>query len=268
MAAHRTRSGRMAEGNSRPGALAVSKQVVGAVWGGVVDPKTSFNRKTDVLAGFIASGLRLAHATVVGKLGPRPKERLVLWDFERCSASRAVREALTTLDLDAEVRPCPMGGTRFRGELEGGKGVPQLRDPNTGQTLKGSQTIVRHLYQHYGVGPGPLLLNREPVRLLTGMPIRFLTRIGGRARPSQAPEKPLELYSFEASPYCRFARAALCELELPYVLHNVGKGSPKREAFVARSGRMRVPWLYDPNTDTALFESQAIETYLQQTYGA
>lgn len=258
----------MGEGKSRPGLVLVSKQIAGAIWGGVVDPKLSFNRKTDVLAGFLASGLRLAHATVVGKLGPRPEKRLVLWDFERCSASRAVREALTTLDLDAEVRPCPMGGTRFRGELEGGRGVPQLHDPNTNQTLAGSQTIVRHLYTHYGVGAGPLVLNREPVRLLTGIPIRFLTRIGARARPSRAPEQPLELYSFESSPYCRFARAALCELELPYVLHNVGKGSPKRREFIARTGRMQVPWLFDPNTGTGLFESQAIEKYLQDTYGA
>ena len=42
----------------------------------------------------------------------------------------------------------------------------------------------------------------------------------------------------------------------------------EREAFVQRSGRMQVPWLFDPNTGTSLFESQAIEDYLQATYGA
>jgi glutathione S-transferase len=247
----------------------VTQQVAGAIWRGVTDPGSSLDRKLNVLGGFLASGLRLAHATVIGKLGPRPEKRLVLWDFERCSASRAVREALTTLDLDAEVRPCPVGGTRFRPQLEGGTGVPQVHDPNTGQTLKGSQAIVRYLYQHYGAGRPPLLLTREPVRIATGLSIRFLTRDrGSKARPSKAPERPLELYSFEASPYCRFARAALSELELPYTLHNVAKGSPKRADFIARSGRMQVPWLHDPNTGVSLFESQAIEKYLMETYGA
>jgi glutathione S-transferase len=248
--------------------VVVARQVAGAIWRGVVDPDTDASRKLMVLGGFFASGLRVARATVIGKLGPRPEKPMVLWDFERCSASRSVREALSTLDLDADVRPCPVGGTRFRPELEG-KGVPRLHDPNTGDTLSGSQAIVRHLYAKYGARPAPRLMISNPVRILTGLPIRVLTGDrGSRAQPSRAPEKPLELYSFEASPYCRFARARLSELELPYLLHNVAKGSPRRREFIARSGKMQVPWLFDPNTGTSLFESQAIERYLQTTYGA
>ena len=60
-------------------------------------------------------------------------------------------------------------------------------------------------------------------------------------------------YSFEPSPFCRIVREALCSLEIPYLLHNVAKGSPRREAFVARSGRMMVPWLVDPNTGIEMF---------------
>ena len=82
------------------------------------------------------------------------------------------------------------------------------------------------------------------------------------------PAQPLELWSFEASPYCRIAREALCQLELPYILHNVGKNSPSRPAFVARSGKMMVPYLADPNTGKELFESAEIATYLHSTYGA
>jgi glutathione S-transferase len=84
-----------------------------------------------------------------------------------------------------------------------------------------------------------------------------------RARPA---ELPLELYSFEASPFCRIVREALCALEIPYRLHNVGKGSPSRAAFVARSGRMQVPWLVDPNTGIEIFESADIVRYLEATY--
>ena len=86
------------------------------------------------------------------------------------------------------------------------------------------------------------------------------------ALSSKAPAQPLELWSFEASPYCRIAREALCELELPYLLVNVGKGSEERPAFRERSGRMMVPWLADPNTGRELFESADIVRYLRETY--
>ena len=80
------------------------------------------------------------------------------------------------------------------------------------------------------------------------------------------PEKPLELYSFEISPYCRIARETLCTLEIPYLLRNVGKNSPSRPAFEKRSGKVMVPYLVDPNTDTEMFESADIVAYLERTY--
>jgi glutathione S-transferase len=76
----------------------------------------------------------------------------------------------------------------------------------------------------------------------------------------------LEFYGFEASPYCRLVREVLCELELRYVLHNVAKGSAQRDAFVARSGKMQVPYLVDPNTGVEMFESADIVAYLRETY--
>jgi glutathione S-transferase len=81
------------------------------------------------------------------------------------------------------------------------------------------------------------------------------------------PQKMLELWGYEASPYSRLVREVLTELELPYVLHNVARQSPRREAFVAMSGKMQVPYLKDPNTGTALFESADIIAYLEKTYG-
>ena len=89
---------------------------------------------------------------------------------------------------------------------------------------------------------------------------------GRSYRPARAPEKPLELWSFEASPYCRLVRERLCELEIPYILHNVAKGSAKRKDFIDRSGRMMVPFLADPNTGREIFESGLICSYLEETY--
>ena len=89
---------------------------------------------------------------------------------------------------------------------------------------------------------------------------------GRRALPAKAPAQPLELWSFDASPYSRLAREALCELTLPYRLHNLGKWSAARPAFRERHGRIMVPYLEDPNTGATMFESADIVAYLTKTY--
>jgi glutaredoxin len=229
-------------------------QVSTALARGMVDRETSASRKLLVLGGFLASGVRLATATSIGRLGPRPQQLLELWDNERSAQARSVREALSILDLDALVHP----STALR--------EPRLKDPNAGAAeLVGAQPIVRHVYEKYGARPPPRLLHASPVRAVTGAVMGLLT---GRAspRPVPAPPKPLELWSFESSPYCRLVRTLLTGLELPYLLHNVAKDSPKREAFIARSGKMQVPYLLDPNTGTEMFESVRIEQYLLAKY--
>jgi len=229
-------------------------------------------RPFDVATSFAASVARLGTGMQVAGTGRRPAQPLVLYDFEACPYCRKVREALSILDLDAEIRPCPHGGTRFRPEVQrrGGRmQFPYLVDPNTGKAMYESDDIVRYLATEYGDGSVPTALALGPVTLVSSG-LASLARIGrgGSARGSRAPAQPLELWSFEASPYCRLAREALCELELPYVLHNVAKGSPKREAFVARAGKMQVPWLWDANTGQGMFESAEIVRYLVATYGA
>src|SRR5438445_521604 len=77
---------------------------------------------------------------------------------------------------------------------------------------------------------------------------------------------PLILYNMEGSPYCRKVRETLSELDLEHVVRNVPKGSPKRAALVARGGKMQVPYLIDPNTDRALYESDDIVAYLEAEY--
>lgn len=202
-------------------------------------------------------------------LGPRPEMLLELYEFEACPFCRRVREALTVLDLEAKIFPCPKNGTRFRPVVKerGGKTqFPYLIDPNAGVEMYESADIVRHLFARYGAGPVHLGL-RGPIAIATGSLASGLrSGRGTRARPSRAPERPLELWSFEVSPYCRLVREVLCELELPYVLHNVGKESPRRPAFVARSGKQMVPYLADPNTGKEMFESSDIMAYLEETY--
>lgn len=229
-------------------------------------------RVLDVTTSVLTSLGRLGNGHDVGKLGPRPEKRLVLYEFEGCPYCRKVREALTILDLSVDVRPCPKGGHRFREEVirRGGKAqFPYLVDPNAGVEIYESDEIVRHLFDRYGDGRVPTMLYLGPLGDLNSS-LSGIPRIGHgtRVRQSRAPAAPLELYSMESSPFCRLVRERLCELEIAYHLHNVGRGSPSREAFVKRSGKMMVPWLSDPNTGTEMFESGAIVDYLQDSYGS
>ncbi len=111
------------------------------------------------------------------------------------------------------------------------------------------------------------MLSAGPLTTLT-VSLASLTRPGQGSfyRQSIPPEQFLELYSYEGSPFCRLVRETLSELEIPYWLHNVAQGSPHRDAFVARSGKMMVPYLIDPNTRTSMFESADIVAYLKRTY--
>jgi glutathione S-transferase len=228
------------------------------------------NRTLDVVSSFFATLARLPAGMTVGELGPRPKQPLELYEFEACPYCRKVREALTMLDLEAMIYPCPRNAPRFRKQVvtKGGKAqFPYLVDPNTGEAMYESDDIIAYLYETYGDGKVPLILSLGPLTTL-GASFASAFRLGrGQGyRPARAPKKPLELYSFELSPYARIAREALCTLEIPYLLHNVGKNSPSRPAFEKRSGKVMVPYLVDPNTDTEMFESAEIVAYLERTY--
>lgn len=227
-------------------------------------------RVLDVTTSILTTASRLGAGARVGTLGRRPERPLELYEFESCPFCRKAREALSVLDLDAIVYPCPKRGTRFRPWVveHGGKALfPYLVDPNTGKEMYESDDIVRYLFAEYGDGEVPTVL--APGLATATSVLGGLWRLGAGSshRPSEAPEQPLELYSFEASPFCRLVRETLCELELPYRLHNVAKGSQGRGAFVERSGKMMVPYLVDPNTGVEMFESAHIASYLDRTYG-
>jgi glutathione S-transferase len=229
----------------------------------------SAKRALSVASSWGASIARLGAGYRVGRPGRRPDQLLELWGFESCPYSRRVREALSELDLDARVYPCPKRGSRHRPEVRarGFRLVPVLRDPGRRVELDESADIVAYLFEQYGEGSVPLRL-RGPAALASSLIATGLRlNRGWSASPSRPAERPLELYEFEASPYCRLVREALCELEISYISRTVAKDSAKRAAFVARAGKMMVPYLIDPNTGVEMFESAEIVDYLEVTYG-
>jgi len=229
------------------------------------------NRMLDVATSMFASVSRLGAGVTATEPTRRPAQLLELYEFESCPFCRKVRDALTELDLEAMIYPCPKGGTVFRPravELGGKAQFPYLVDPNTGTRMYESDDIVAHLFETYG-GRAPGFLVSGPLATGSSMLASAFRPNGGtRARPSRRPAQPLELWSFEASPFCRIARETLCELELPYHLYNVGKNGARRGAFVERVGKMMVPYLVDPNSGRAMFESADIAAYLVAAYGA
>lgn len=202
--------------------------------------------------------------------GPRPTDVIVLYERENCPFSRLVRETLSELDLDALIKPCPAGeGPHNRELLEvsGKTEVPFLVDRSQRVSLGGSENIVRYLTTNYGAHAAPARLRASPVTLFASRLASSLR--GGElhyGQPKRRPELPLELWNYEASPYCRMVRERLGELGISYVSHNLARRSVKRSAFKARFGREQFPYLYDANTHVGMFETSSILRYLTDTY--
>lgn len=220
----------------------------------------------DLATSTAASLARLGSGAYVAHVGHRPAKKLELYEREACPFSRKAREALSILDLDAIIHPCPEGGKRFRArveELAGKFTIPLLVDPNTETNLDDSDAIVRHLFTHYGDGSVPLALRNK---MLTEATSKLASRLRGRkgndVMSSKEPEELVELWSFEASPQARIVREVLSMLEIPYVLHNVAPGSAKRTRDVV------VPRLVDPVHGTQLDGSHAIVEHLRARYAA
>ena len=249
-------------------------------------------RTLAVGSSLLASQLRGWRGTMALRpVTAQPAQLLELYEYEDCPYCRLVREALTELDLDAQIYPCPKGGTRFRPKVKemGGKyQFPFLVDPNTGQQMYESADIVAYLRETYAGRRTPNGFLDRRIKVATSTLATILRGTNGwRVRKSKAPAQPLELFSFESSPFSRLVRERLSEYELPYVLRNTGKGhwkdlgppavrdrihkAPKdsgrnRRALFERTGHVQLPYLIDPNTGVEMFESADIVRYLEETY--
>jgi glutathione S-transferase len=244
----------------------------------------------NILNSTFASTVRGWRGTSCTRDHLQPEGLLYLFDREGDAECRLVREALTGLNLDVMIMPCPIGGRNIK-QLEsdsGSSSVPALFDSNTEERYVGAPQIINHLYECYKGTPVPESVRLSAKKLALSR-ISSIIRLnaGIKAKESAPPNKPLVLYSFESSPFSRVVRELLCELELPYFLINLGKQqradmgpaklrlnighySPvknsKREAFFQRHGNVQVPYLEDPNTGASLFESDAILAYLKREY--
>ncbi|PIA28254.1 hypothetical protein AQUCO_07200125v1 [Aquilegia coerulea] len=204
------------------------------------------------------------------KLGPRPEKPIEIYEFESCPFCRKVREIIAVLDLDVLYYPCPRNGPNFRpkvSQMGGKQQFPYMVDPNTGVAMYESDEIIKYLVGKYGDGSVPLMLSLGLLTTLTaGFAMIGRVGKGSSYTPSKLPPEPIELWAYEASPFCKVVREALVELELPHVLHSCARGSPKRQILYQKAGHFQVPYLEDPNTGVKMFESAEIIDYLRATY--
>lgn len=216
------------------------------------------------------SGKKVTEESKVGQF-KRPAEPLVLYEFQGCPFCYKVREAISILDLDVLVYPCPKAGPTWRPKAAADSGkqqFPYLVDPNTGKAMLESDEIISYLFNEYGDGNVPLMLRLGPLTTITaGLALAPRAGRGSAYRASRVPQQPLTLWGYELSPFVRLVKEVLSELELPYLQKTVSRGSPKRQELLEKRGHFQVPYLEDPNEGVYLFESAAIVKYLEDTYG-
>ncbi|XP_020088734.1 uncharacterized protein LOC109710510 isoform X2 [Ananas comosus] len=164
------------------------------------------------------------------KLGPRPEKPIEIYEFESCPFCRKV-------------------------------------DPNTGVAMYESDDIIKYLVNKYGDGTIPTMLSLGLLTTLTaGFAMIGRMGKGSSYTPSKLPPQPLELWAYEASPFCKIVREVLVELELPHILRSTARGSPKRQTLYEKVGHFQVPYLEDVNAGVKMFESAEIIDYLRATY--
>ena len=124
--------------------------------------------------------------------------------------------------------------------------------------------------RHLGLPSALSRLGTTPsaaIRLWNGRPAPRTTEL--REVPN------LELFEYEASPWCRRVRETLCVLGLPALIRPCPRETLRVEgaySTLARhkpgvKGRLIFPYLVDHTADVALNESRAIVDHLWQSYG-
>ncbi|KHG04527.1 Glutathione S-transferase 2 [Gossypium arboreum] len=226
----------------------------------------------DVVGASLALFFRLGTGVFVSGLeGERDiEDRPSSGEAYRDIRVRRVREIVAVLDIDVLFYPCPKNGPNFRpkvAQMGGKQQFPYMVDPNTGVAMYESDDIIKYLVEKYGDGSVPFMLSLGLLTTLTaGFAMIGRMGRGNSYTPSKLPPKPLEIWSYEGSPFCKIIREVLVELELPHIQRSCARGSPKRQILYEKAGHFQVPYLEDPNTGVQMFESAEIVEYLRATY--
>ncbi|CAN0847063.1 hypothetical protein LINGRAHAP2_LOCUS4772 [Linum grandiflorum] len=96
---------------------------------------------------------------------------------------------------------------------------------------------------------------------LFGYKVKEMSKLGPR------PEKPIEIYEFESCPFCRKVREIVAVLDLDVLFYPCPRNGPNfRPKAIELGGKKQFPYVVDPNTGTAMYESDQIIKYLVDKY--
>ena len=106
--------------------------------------------------------------------------------------------------------------------------------------------------------------------------LSFITRPSKMKRTAQAQAEVdqaaanLSLYQFHACPFCVKTRRTLRRLNLPITLRDAKNNPEARQALLEQGGKIQVPCLRidEGEKTTWLYESKAINTYLEERFAA
>lgn len=97
-----------------------------------------------------------------------------------------------------------------------------------------------------------------------GRKVKETSKIGQCPRPA----KPIEIYEFEGCPFCRKVREMVSVLDLDVLFYPCPMNGPTfRPKVLEMGGKKQFPYMVDPNTGVAMYESDDIIKYLAKTYG-
>ncbi|XP_057960907.1 uncharacterized protein LOC131152951 [Malania oleifera] len=97
---------------------------------------------------------------------------------------------------------------------------------------------------------------------LAGYKLKESSKLGPR------PEMPIEIYEFESCPFCRKVREIVAVLDLDVLFYPCPRNGPNFRPKVAQlGGKQQFPYMVDPNTGVAMYESDDIIKYLTGKYG-
>ncbi|KAK9734277.1 hypothetical protein RND81_04G128200 [Saponaria officinalis] len=95
-----------------------------------------------------------------------------------------------------------------------------------------------------------------------GLTVKESSKLGPR------PEKPIEIYEFESCPFCRKVREIVTVLDIDVLYYPCPANGPNfRPQAVRLGGKKQFPYMVDPNTGVAMYESDDIIKYLVNKYG-
>jgi glutathione S-transferase len=139
---------------------------------------------------------------------------------------------------------------------------------NLGDVLASSVTLALRLGSSalvggYSVSVGDAQEDKYSILSAGG----FMIKEKGLTR-TRRPKKMLQFYEFEACPFCKKVREAICILDLDVLMYPCPKGGPTYRVKARElGGKVQFPFLVDPNTNVQMYESDDIIQYLFDTYG-